>query len=169
MHLRTVHRSNYYSAPAQSTLARRDSSGGDNLWQVVVAPVAIVVSIMLLVCLVVGFVKSRISRKRKFRGQLQHLQSGSLRQKKRKTKAQAHTHHDGNDQIEIGYPDAPAPTHARVWSRAGYSEYQSTFRATPENRSSSGWSTYSGQLTTGHQSRGSDGFEPAPTRSTYRP
>ncbi|KAF7197955.1 hypothetical protein HII31_00669 [Pseudocercospora fuligena] len=168
MHLRAVHRSSYYSAPAYSTLARRDSSGGDNLWQVVVAPVAIVVSIVLLVCLVAGFVKSRMSRRTKFRGQLQHLQSGSLRQKDRNAKPQVHAHQHGDSQIELGYPDSPAPTHARDWSRAGYSEYQSTYRATQGNRSSSGWSTYSGQPHTGSQSRESDGFRPAPTHSTYR-
>ncbi|KXT14872.1 hypothetical protein AC579_766 [Pseudocercospora musae] len=138
MHLRAVHGGSYYQARTHSTLARRDSSGGggDNLWQVVVAPVAMTVSIVLLVCLVAGFVKSRMSRKTKFRGQLQHLQSGSLRQKNCNAKPQVHAHHRGDSQTELAYPDSPAPTHAREWSRAGYSEYQSTYRAAPENRSS---------------------------------
>ncbi|KAI5368257.1 hypothetical protein Slin15195_G033910 [Septoria linicola] len=142
MHLRTLHQSAYYSAPADQPVLHHRSVDGDGdmhkVWGIV-GRFLIAFAALILVVLLIRFTKDRLTKRklaRKAEGQLSHLQSGSLRSTtnrsgtRRKPAQSAFVgrplpHPDG---YELGIIAHPGHSHARP----GDSHMQSqTFVRTP--------------------------------------
>lgn len=153
MHLRSVHRSGYYTAKPSPTLVRRDGGEGASRNHNIVVAILIVFVVIAAIA-IGGLLIKKIMFKvqnemRKAQGQGTHFQSGSLRQHRRPGAA-AFDDHQQNPQPDWRVASRlPSPAPARAasvpYSQRGHSSMPT------------------------HPAYRNDGFEPTQWASTSRP
>ncbi|GIZ46794.1 hypothetical protein CKM354_000990600 [Cercospora kikuchii] len=161
MHLHAVHRSDYYSVPKelyQSSILTRDmpktGEGKEEPTWKILGKVLIALAVIFSLIAVVSYIYSKIRARRlnrKVRGQMAHLESGSLRKTQNPRTAakqkpvqsafvgQRLPHPDeydlGSQRIpqsyDMGVITKPGASHARQWARPRHAEMDAGFEKAP--------------------------------------
>ncbi|KAF2209193.1 hypothetical protein CERZMDRAFT_118584 [Cercospora zeae-maydis SCOH1-5] len=150
MHLHAVHHSDYYSVPLelhQSSLLTRDfpkegSGKTEPTWKIL-GKVLVALAVVLSMVFIVAFIWSKVRARRlnrNVKGQMAHLESGSLRKThsprfaaKQKPVQSAFVGQrlPRPGDYDLGGITKPGESHPRQWSRPGHTEAEAGFEKTP--------------------------------------